>query len=103
MSGQRHFHGAAASHLSYTTQVACTALHHAASRELRQSTVANGMTIWYVLMVNDAFVTEENCQRHLNLALNLVCLFGLRDLESSIGKSGLLFPGHTRGPKIHHW
>jgi len=60
MTGQRHCHGAAASRLSSMTQVACTALHHVAGRELRRSTLANGMTIWCVLMVNDTFVTEEN-------------------------------------------
>lgn len=33
------------------------------------------MTIWCVLLVNDAFMIGENSQHHFHLAPNLVCLF----------------------------
>jgi len=50
------------------------------------------LTIWCILMVNNTFVIEDNCQYHFHLALNLVCHFW----------SWLLFLDHTHRPKIYH-
>ena len=35
----------------------------------------NSLTIWCVLMTNDAFMMKENCQHHFHLTLDLACLF----------------------------
>jgi len=61
----------------------------------------NSLTIWCILMMNDAFMIEENCQHHFHLTLELACLFLAS--ESFFVMTGLLFPGRTRRPKIHHW
>jgi len=35
----------------------------------------NSLTIWCILMMNDAFMIKENCQHHFHLTLELACLF----------------------------
>ena len=65
--------------------------------------LVNSLTIWFVLIVNDASVIERNCQHHFHLAPNLVFLFLDSEIpESSIEMTGLLFPDHTCSPKSYH-
>jgi len=104
MSGLELCCGAAASRLTSVIQVTCTAPHHAANRELRRSTPCKQFDHLVLLMANDTFLIEENCQHHFHLALNLVYFFCLASetLESSIVMTGLLFLGHTHRLKVHH-
>jgi hypothetical protein len=78
-SGWGHCHGAVAYQLTSTTQVTCTALHHTDDGELQRRPLVNSLTIWCILMVNEAFVIKDNCQHHFRLAPNLVCFSGFGD------------------------
>jgi len=40
--------------------------------------LVNSLTIWCILMENDAFMVEDNCQHHFHLTPNLACLFWTR-------------------------
>ena len=58
--------------------------------------LVNSLTIWRILMVNDGFMVEENCQHHFHLALNLMCHFWSWRLQTSVVITGLLFLGCTQ-------
>jgi hypothetical protein len=89
--------------LPHTTQVAYAALHHTANRELWHSTLDNCLTIWCMLVMNNAFVIEENCQHYCYLALNWAFLFGRGDPGDFHHNAWAFVSGHTHRPKNHHW
>jgi hypothetical protein len=66
-------HGAAASQLASMMQVACTAHHAAIGEDI--VLLDNSLTIWYILMMNDAFMIKEKYQHHFHLTLDLAYLF----------------------------
>ena len=70
-SGQGCCHGSAASHLTSMMQVAVPHCFMQLMEIFDIVLLVISLTIWCVLMVNNAFVIEDNCQYHFHLALNL--------------------------------